>query len=103
MLIVRLIRYKYKWGEYGPDNNQNFIRLTPGRPKLKIMATQQDERISYVNPKETQLQVLQEKFHCPQTQKQVIKLDFHTLNVPGGQATWWHCPACQGWHVIIET
>ena len=39
---------------------------------------------------------------CPSTHKMAIRSDKDPLNVPGGQATWWRCSACKGWHVSIE-
>ena len=39
---------------------------------------------------------------CPATDKLAIRSDRDPLSVPGGQATWWHCSACKGWHVSVE-
>lgn len=39
---------------------------------------------------------------CPTTNKMAIRSDRDPLSVPGGQATWWRCSACKGWHVSVE-
>lgn len=40
--------------------------------------------------------------HCPATNRLTIRDDKEPLEVPGGQATWWRCSACNGWHVVVE-
>ena len=40
---------------------------------------------------------------CPTLQQQVLRGgDFKGFAIPGGRAIWWHCPECQGWHVVIQ-
>lgn len=39
---------------------------------------------------------------CPTTNKLAIRSDRNPLDVPGGQAIWWYCSACKGWHVSVE-
>ncbi|MEW5958815.1 MAG: hypothetical protein AB1801_13870 [Chloroflexota bacterium] len=38
--------------------------------------------------------------HCPLSEQQVTAGPSKRIVFPGGQATWWHCPACQGWHLF---
>jgi hypothetical protein len=39
--------------------------------------------------------------YCPVNCKQVMANDWEQISIPGGQATWWHCPECRGWHVVV--
>lgn len=39
---------------------------------------------------------------CPVTCEQVAMNSCRQLSVPGGQATWWRCPECGGWHVVVR-
>jgi hypothetical protein len=48
---------------------------------------------------DTQEQNLLHTMHCPTTARQVVANDMKPYSIPGGQAIWWHCPACQGWHI----
>ena len=41
--------------------------------------------------------------HCPISERQVTAGQSKRIVFPGGQATWWHCPVCQGWHLITLT
>ncbi len=37
---------------------------------------------------------------CPRTGEEVVgSSQSKTLPIPGGQALWWFCPACCGWHL----
>jgi len=67
------------------------------------MAIHQDIIGIMVNSEKTHHQDFERILFCPQTRKKVKNNDFQILAVPGGQAIWWHCPACRGWHVIMET
>jgi len=41
--------------------------------------------------------------HCPVSGKPVIlKNHRESIDIPHGQAIWWHCPSCYGWHILIE-
>jgi hypothetical protein len=40
--------------------------------------------------------------HCPGSCQSVRADKKKQISVPGGQATWWHCPECLGWHVSIR-
>ncbi len=39
---------------------------------------------------------------CPVTGEQTKKLSHMQVVVPNGRASWWHCSACQGWHITLE-
>jgi hypothetical protein len=39
--------------------------------------------------------------HCPVTCNQVAANASKQFPVPGGQAIWYHCPECLGWHVFV--
>jgi hypothetical protein len=39
--------------------------------------------------------------HCPAISKQVSAGERQQFSIPGGLATWWHCPECRGWHVVV--
>jgi hypothetical protein len=39
---------------------------------------------------------------CPSTGHPVSVIKAKQIDLPNGQATWWKCPNCQGWHVRIE-
>lgn len=39
--------------------------------------------------------------HCPITGTFVQGHDQASFLIPGGEVKWWHCSACQGWHVLI--
>ena len=39
--------------------------------------------------------------NCPTTNINVRGDDGTSFLIPDGQATWWRCWACQGWHVLI--
>lgn len=67
------------------------------------VAMHQGSQKTNVTPAKEQQQGLQKMAYCPQARKLVVKNNSQTLFIPGGRATWWHCPACQGWHVHIET
>jgi hypothetical protein len=47
-------------------------------------------------------QYLQSLVYCPVIREQVMANGRKHFSIPGGQATWWHCPECQGWHVVID-
>jgi len=37
---------------------------------------------------------------CPIANQQIATGPSKQISFPGGQATWWQCPACQGWHIV---
>ena len=37
--------------------------------------------------------------YCPVAEKQVAGDSARPITFSGEQATWWHCPVCQGWHL----
>ena len=40
---------------------------------------------------------------CPTSQQSVsLKQDRNPIDIPDGQAIWWHCPICEGWHISIR-
>ena len=39
---------------------------------------------------------------CPTTCQEVVAEEQNQYPIPGGQIIWWHCPACRGWHLIVE-
>ena len=39
---------------------------------------------------------------CPVTGMQAQKLTQKPVVILDGQASWWHCSACQGWHIHLE-
>ena len=47
---------------------------------------------------ETRSQILTS---CPVTGVQAKKLTENRIVIPNGQANWWHCSACQGWHINL--
>ncbi len=38
---------------------------------------------------------------CPVTNQQLRINIWEYFKVPGGQATWWKCPSCHGWHALV--
>jgi hypothetical protein len=48
---------------------------------------------------ETKFQILIE---CPVTGEPAKKLAEKCVQIPNGQANWWCCSACQGWHLTVE-
>ena len=41
--------------------------------------------------------------YCPITQKwTIVATQKGYFSMPGGQARWWSCEECQGWHVMME-
>jgi len=68
------------------------------------MATNQNKiNVDNVNSGEIPQQRIKNSSYCPQTGKLVANLGYQTFLLPDGQAIWWHCPACRGWHVIMQT
>ena len=39
---------------------------------------------------------------CPITGEQAKRLAEERIVIPNEQAVWWHCSACQGWHLNVE-
>jgi len=38
--------------------------------------------------------------YCPSTGDEVVGSGWNKrFSTPTGQATWWHCPSCGGWHI----
>ena len=48
---------------------------------------------------ETRSQIL---IYCPATGEPAKKLAENYIVMPYGQAVWWHCSACGGWHLASE-
>jgi len=42
-----------------------------------------------------------DELFCPVTTRQVFGDRWKNFSLPTGQVMWWHCPACQGWHVSV--
>lgn len=40
--------------------------------------------------------------YCPATHQRVQSINWRHINISNGQVMWWQCPACEGWHVIID-
>ena len=40
-------------------------------------------------------------FHCPIAKTHTRGKDLKIALIPYGQAIWWHCTECDGWHVKI--
>lgn len=38
--------------------------------------------------------------YCPLTGVRVLESGSKQFSVSGVSVTWWHCPACNGWHVL---
>jgi len=69
-----------------------------------MMATHQNKiNLASIDRDETPQHHIKNNSYCPQTGKLVGKQDGQRFLLPGGQAIWWHCPACGGWHVIVQT
>lgn len=43
-----------------------------------------------------------EPVFCPHTGKRVVAESYKRFDIPGGRVTWFHCEACQGWHIVID-
>jgi hypothetical protein len=39
--------------------------------------------------------------HCPLTGEQVLEDGSKYFSFSGWHISWWHCPACHGWHVVV--
>ena len=37
---------------------------------------------------------------CPVTGEEVVGDRWRYPHLASGQIVWWHCPGCQGWHVL---
>lgn len=37
---------------------------------------------------------------CPTTKQEVVGDRWRYPHLTSGQIVWWHCPECQGWHVL---
>jgi len=67
------------------------------------MATNQEQiKLANVGRNEISQQQHKSDAYCPQTGKRVGQQIGEKFLLPGGQATWWHCPACGGWHVTMQ-
>ncbi len=53
--------------------------------------------------KNLEKEFLQRLTYCPTINKRVIANDWMRISVSNVQATWWHCPMCAGWHVLMLT
>jgi len=68
-----------------------------------MMATNQEQiNLANVGRNEISQQLRKSDAYCPQTGTWVGKQTGQKFLLPGGQAIWWHCPACGGWHVIVQ-
>ncbi len=38
---------------------------------------------------------------CPKTGKMVERIEQDAFDIPNGEARWWQCSACSGWHVSV--
>jgi len=38
---------------------------------------------------------------CPMTGKLAERGEENSFSIPDGQAIWWNCSACQGWHASV--
>ncbi|MCK6624807.1 MAG: hypothetical protein L6R45_06485 [Anaerolineae bacterium] len=38
--------------------------------------------------------------YCPVTGVRVLEYGSKQFSISGFYVTWWHCPACNGWHVV---
>jgi hypothetical protein len=47
-------------------------------------------------------QKIQAVAHCPVANQQVTAGPSKQISFPGGQAIWWQCPLCQGWHIFTN-
>lgn len=52
--------------------------------------------------KSTQKLKLLRSIFCPQTAKFIVVEISNQFIVPNGQASWFQCEACHGWHVLID-
>jgi hypothetical protein len=41
--------------------------------------------------------------YCTTTKKKVVAEVQQEFIIPNGLATWLHCEACRGWHVMIDS
>jgi hypothetical protein len=40
---------------------------------------------------------------CPITQQWTIVENRKAyFSIPGGQASWWYCEECHGWHILVQ-
>lgn len=40
---------------------------------------------------------------CPITQKwTIVENKKAYFSIPGGQASWWYCEECNGWHILVQ-
>lgn len=54
------------------------------------------------NQKSTQKLKVLRSILCPQKAKFIVVEISNQFIVPNGQASWFRCEACQGWHVLID-
>jgi hypothetical protein len=38
--------------------------------------------------------------YCPLTGVWVLEFGSKQFSISGLSVTWWHCPACNGWHIL---
>lgn len=51
---------------------------------------------------ETQKMIGLKPIVCTHTGKRIVAESSSQFILPDGQVTWFHCEACQGWHVIVD-
>ena len=51
--------------------------------------------------KDLQQQTLQTLIYCPATDEKVRTSDWEQFHFLTGQITWWYCPTCRDWHVML--
>ena len=49
-----------------------------------------------------QEQTLEVLVHCPTTGEQIVLDNSERVYIPDERVTWWHCLACQGWHILPD-
>lgn len=41
--------------------------------------------------------------YCPLTGVRIWEYAVKQFSISGLLVTWWHCPACSGWHILTTT
>ncbi len=58
--------------------------------------------VAIVKPNSVKLAPKQQIAFCPNIKRSVPITQLKYFSISNGQAGWWHCPVCQGWHVQIN-
>ena len=40
--------------------------------------------------------------YCPLTGVRILESCTKQFSISGLMVTWWHCPACSGWHILTS-